>query len=72
MEKFIRRKNLALFRGRFDDLGITDAQRKAILRLLTNEHGRGHTSVPLIHIKAPGQLLGYWGLVRGPQFQHGG
>jgi hypothetical protein len=26
----------------------------------------------LIHIKAPGQLLGYWGLVRGPQFQHGG
>jgi hypothetical protein len=26
----------------------------------------------LIHIKAPGQLLGYWGLVRGSQCQHGG
>jgi hypothetical protein len=59
MDKFIRRENLALFRGRLDDLGITDAQRKAILRLLTKEHARGHTSVPLIHIKAPGQLLGY-------------
>ena len=59
MDKFIRRENLALFRGRLDDLGITDAQRKAILRLLTEQHARGHTSVPLIHIKAPGQLLGY-------------
>ena len=72
MDKFIRRENLALFRGRLDDLGITDAQRKAILRLLTKEHARGHTSVPLIHIKAPGQLLGYWGLVQGPQCQRGG
>jgi hypothetical protein len=26
----------------------------------------------LIHIKAPGQPLGYWSLVRGPQCQHGG
>jgi hypothetical protein len=72
MDKFIRRENLALFRGRLDDLGITDAQRKAILRLLTEQHARGHTSVPLIHIKAPGQLLGYWGLLGGPQCQHGG
>ena len=61
MDKFIRRENLALFRGRLDDLGITDAQRKAILRLLTEQHARGHTSVPLIHIKAPGQLLGLLG-----------
>ncbi len=72
MDKFIRRENLALFRGRLDDLGITDAQHKAILRLLTEEHARDHTSVPLIHIKTPGQLFGYWGLVRGPQCQHGG
>ena len=63
MDKIIHRVNSALFRGRLG-LGITDAQRKAILRLLTKEHARGHTSVPLIHIKAPGQLLGYWRLVR--------
>ena len=100
MDKFIHRGNLAPFRRRFDDPGRTDAQRRAILSLLTEEHARGHTtprrritklavtelilfaaaprecglrmfilmrpsSVPLIHIKAPGQLLGYWRLVRG-------
>ncbi len=37
MDEFIHRENLALFRGRLDDLGITEAQRKAILRLLTEE-----------------------------------
>ena len=72
MNKCIDRENLALFRERLDDPGPTDAQCKAILRLLTEEHASGHSSVPLIHIKAPGQLLGYWGLVRGPQCQHGG
>jgi len=72
MDKFIHRENSALFRGRLDDPSLIDAQRKAILRLLFEEHARGHTSVSLIHIKAPGQLLGYWGLVRGPQCQHGG
>ena len=72
MDKFIHRENSALFRGRLDDPSLTDAQRKAILRLLTEQHARGHTSVPLIHIKAPGQLLGYWGLLGGPQCQHGG
>jgi hypothetical protein len=92
MDKFIHRENSALFRGRLDDPGLTDAQRKAILRLLTEEHARGHTTPrrritsgdrantlrgraarvrvenvhsheaierTLIHIKAPGQLLGY-------------
>jgi hypothetical protein len=40
MDKFIHRENLALFRGHLDDPGLTDAQRKAILRLLTEEHAR--------------------------------
>jgi hypothetical protein len=44
MDKFIHRENSALFRGRLDDPGFTDAQRKAILRLLTEEHARGHTT----------------------------
>jgi hypothetical protein len=44
MHKFIHRKNLALFKVHLDDLGLTDAQRKAILRLLTEEHARGHTT----------------------------
>jgi hypothetical protein len=44
MDKFIHRENLALFRRRLDDPGLNDAQRKAILRLLTEEHARGHTT----------------------------
>ena len=44
MDEFIHRENSALFRGRLDDPGLTDAQRKAILRLLTEEHARGHTT----------------------------
>jgi hypothetical protein len=44
MDKFIHRENLALFRGRLYDPGPTDAQRKAFLRLLTEEHARGHTT----------------------------
>ena len=44
MDKFIHRENSALFRGRLDDPGLTDAQRKAILRLLTEEHASGHTT----------------------------
>jgi len=39
MDKFIHRENSALFRGRLDDPGFTDAQRKAILRLLTSTPG---------------------------------
>jgi hypothetical protein len=45
MDKFIHRENSALFWGRLDDPGFTDAQRKAILRLLTEEHARGHTTL---------------------------
>ena len=44
MDKFIHRENSALFRGRLDDPGFTDAQRKVILRLLTEEHARGHAT----------------------------
>ena len=44
MDKFIHREDLALFRGRLDDPGLTDAQRKAILRLLTEEQARGQTT----------------------------
>ena len=44
MDKFIHRENSALFRGRVDDPGLTDAQRKAILRLLTEERARGLTT----------------------------
>ena len=42
MDKFIQRENLALFRRRLDDPGLTDTQRKAILRLLTEQHARAH------------------------------
>jgi hypothetical protein len=41
MDKFIQRENLALFRRRLADPGLTDAQRQAILRLLAEEHAKG-------------------------------
>jgi hypothetical protein len=37
MEKFIRHQNSALFRKRLADPDLTDAQRKVILKLLTEE-----------------------------------
>jgi hypothetical protein len=37
MNKFIHRENVALFRRRLDDPGLSDAQREAILRLLSEE-----------------------------------
>jgi hypothetical protein len=40
MDKFIHRENLALFRKRLADRGLTDDQRQAILRLLTEEHAK--------------------------------
>ena len=46
MNKFIDRENLALFRERLDDPGPADAQRKAILRLLTEEHARATRAYP--------------------------
>jgi hypothetical protein len=42
MDKFIHRENLALFRKRLTDRGLTDDQRQAILRLLSEEHTRDH------------------------------
>jgi hypothetical protein len=42
MDKFIHRENFALFRKRLADPGLTDDQRQAILRLLREEHTRGH------------------------------
>jgi len=42
MDKFTHRENLALFRRRLDDPGLTDDQRQAILRLLREEQARGH------------------------------
>jgi hypothetical protein len=44
MDKFIHRENLALFRRRLDNPALTDAQRKAILRLLTEEQAKGTTA----------------------------
>ena len=44
MEKFIHRENLALFRRRLDNPALTDAQRKTILRLLTEEQAKGTTA----------------------------
>jgi hypothetical protein len=41
MEQFINRQNLALFRRHLKGPGLTDAQRKAILKLLSEEHARG-------------------------------
>ena len=37
MDKFIQRENLALFRRRLEDPGLTYAQRKAVLSLLSEE-----------------------------------
>ena len=73
MDEFIHRENSALFRGRLDDPGLTDAQRKAILRLLTEEHARGHTSrtldpyqstrtAPRLLGSRPGTPMSTWGL----------
>jgi hypothetical protein len=48
MDKFIHRENLALFRRRLADPGLSDAQRKAILILLAEERGKHlHRSVPM-------------------------
>jgi hypothetical protein len=45
MNKFIHRQNLALFRRRLDDPGLSDAQRKAILRLLSEAQVNGHQTI---------------------------
>ena len=45
MNKFIHRENLALFRKRLDDPRLSDAQRQAILRLLNEEHVKGHQTI---------------------------
>jgi hypothetical protein len=44
MDKFVHRENLALFRRRLDNPALTDAQRKTILRLLTEEQAKGTTA----------------------------
>jgi hypothetical protein len=44
MDKFTHRENLALFRRRLDNPALTDAQRKTILRLLTEEQAKGTTA----------------------------
>jgi len=44
MDKFIHGENLALFRRRLDNPALTDAQRKTILRLLTEERAKGTTA----------------------------
>jgi hypothetical protein len=46
MDKFIHRENLALFRRRLKDPGLTDAQRIVILRLLTEEHAERCETAP--------------------------
>ena len=49
MNKFIHRENLALFRRRLDDPGLSDAQREAILRLLSEEHVKGRPLRSSVH-----------------------
>jgi hypothetical protein len=44
MDEFIRRENLALFRRRLADPGLTPAQRQAILRLLAEEQAKSATA----------------------------
>jgi hypothetical protein len=46
MDKFVHRENLALFSRRLKDPGLTDAQRTAILRLLTEEHAERCQTAP--------------------------
>jgi hypothetical protein len=42
MNKFIHWRNLALFRRRLDDPGLSDAQREAIVRLVSEEYVKGY------------------------------
>jgi hypothetical protein len=42
MDKFIHRQNLILFMRRLDDPDLPQAQREAILRLLSEEQGKGY------------------------------
>jgi hypothetical protein len=46
MDKFIHRESSALGRKRLAGPGLTDDQRQAILRLLREEHTRGHQTQP--------------------------
>jgi hypothetical protein len=46
MDKFIHRQNLILFMRRLADPCVSHAQRKAILRLLSEEHAKGHEPTP--------------------------
>jgi hypothetical protein len=56
MDKFIHRENLALFGRRLDDPALTDAQRKAILRQLTEEQVKGTTAEINLHGLSPSQF----------------
>ena len=57
MNKFIHRENVALFRRRLDDPGLSDAQREAILRLLSEEHVKGHQTTSSMEDHGPSMLF---------------
>jgi hypothetical protein len=46
MNKFIHRENLALFKKRLADPSLVDAQRNAILRLLSEEQTKASQVSP--------------------------
>jgi hypothetical protein len=57
MNKFIHRQNLALFRRRLDDPGLSDAQREAILRLLSEEQVNGHQTTSSVEDHGASTLI---------------
>jgi hypothetical protein len=54
MDKFIHRRNLALFSKRLADPGLTGAQRKVILTLRTEEQGKDRRTTPPTQVPASG------------------
>jgi hypothetical protein len=57
MNKFIHRQNLALFKKRLTDQGLSDAQREAIVRLLSEEHVKGHEITSSTEDHGPSMLI---------------
>jgi hypothetical protein len=57
MDKFIHRKNLALFSKRLADPTLTDAQRNVILRLRTEEQSKDRRTTPPTQVPASGPMI---------------
>jgi hypothetical protein len=62
MEKYIHQQNLILFMRHLADPDLSDAQRKTILRLLSEEHAKGRQPCPLWKVASDDRALNHFSL----------